>query len=205
MNNNLIASDSTIEQTKTALEKKGYIVSIVASREEALTYIKKTIPKSASVMNGSSTTLDEIGFVDYLKSGEHPWKNLHETVLAEKDQAKQALARKQATITDWYLGSVHALTETGEILVASNTGSQLPSLVYNASNFILVVGSQKIVKSMEAGVKRLHEVVIPLENKRMEKVYGMGTTLNLMVWLLGEFAYSGRNRHVILVKESLGF
>ena len=205
MNNNPIASDKTIEETKAALEKKGYIVSIVDSKKEALAYIKKTIPAAASVMNGSSTTLDEIGFVDYLKSAEHPWKNLHETVLAEKDQAKQALARKQSTITDWYLGSVHALTEAGEILVASNTGSQLPSLAYNASNFILVVGAQKIVKSMEAAVTRLHEVVIPLEDKRMEKVYGVGTKLNLMLWLLGEFAYSGRNRHIVLVKESLGF
>lgn len=202
---NQIVSNQRIEKTKAALEKKGYIVSVVTTKEEALDYIKNTVPENTTVMNGSSTTLDEIGFIDYLKSGKHNWKNLHETVLAEKDQAKQALLRKQTTITDWYLGSAHALTESGELLVASNTGSQIPSIAYNASNLLLVVGAQKIVETMEAGVERLHEVVMPLEDTRMQAAYGMGTTLNMMLWLFGEFQYSGRTRHIVLVKEVLGY
>lgn len=202
---NQIVSNQRIEKTKKALEKKGYIVSVVTTKEEALDYIKNTVPENTTVMNGSSTTLDEIGFIDYLKSGKHNWKNLHETVLAEKDQAKQALLRKQTTITDWYLGSAHALTESGELLVASNTGSQIPSIAYNASNLLLVVGAQKIVETMQAGVERLHEVVMPLEDTRMQAAYGMGTTLNMMLWLFGEFQYSGRTRHIVLVKEVLGY
>lgn len=202
---NQIVSNQRIEKTKAALEKKGYIVSVVSTKEEALTYIQNTVPKDATVMNGSSTTLDEIGFIDYLKSGKHNWKNLHEKVLAEKDPAAQALLRKQTTITDWYLGSAHALTESGELLVASNTGSQIPSIAYNASNLLLVVGAQKIVETMQAGVERLHEVVMPLEDTRMQAAYGMGTTLNMMLWLFGEFQYSGRTRHIVLVKEVLGY
>lgn len=194
-----------MEKAILALQEKGYIVEHVDSSGAALEYIKKTIPKEASVMNGSSTTLDEIGFVEYLKSGKSPWNNLHEKVLAEKDQEKQALLRKQTTISDWYLGSVHAVTEDGNILIASNTGSQLPGVVYNASNLLFVISTKKIVPTMDDAVKRLHNVVVPLEDKRLKGVYGMGTELNMMLWLMREFSYSSRKRHIVLVDESLGY
>jgi hypothetical protein len=82
-------------------------------------------------MQGSSVTLEEIGLIDYLKSGKHQWSNLKDGIFAEREPAKQSLLRKQATMSDHYLGSVHALAETGEFVIASNTGSQLPNVVHN--------------------------------------------------------------------------
>jgi hypothetical protein len=64
-------------------------------------------------MNGASTTLQQIGYVDYLKEGKHGWNNLHDGILAEKDTAKQAELRKHSVVSDYYVGSVHALTDTG--------------------------------------------------------------------------------------------
>src|SRR5207253_2703769 len=119
-----------------------------------------------------------IGFIDYLKTGEHGWNNLHEAILAEKDPAKQAELRKYSVVSDFYLGSVHALSETGELLIASNTGSQLPHLVFTSSNLILVVGAQKIVPSIDAAFKRLTEIVIPLEDENMKSKYDVGTAQN---------------------------
>jgi L-lactate utilization protein LutB len=144
-----IASEEILNKTIAALEQNGVNAEAVNTSTEALAKIKEYIPKGVSVMNGSSTTLQQIGFVDYLKSGQHPWHNLHEKILAEPDQVKQSLLRKQTVLSDYYLGSVHALSETGEFLVASNSGSQLPHIVFTSPNLIFVVGAQKIVPTLD--------------------------------------------------------
>src|SRR3990167_8534405 len=120
-----LADRSTIERTKSSLENKGYEVFVVEKAEDALSEIKELIPKGASVMNGASVTLEQIGFVDYLKAGEHGWNNMHAAIVAETDGPKQAELRRQALISEYYLGSVQGMAETGEFIVASNTGSQL--------------------------------------------------------------------------------
>jgi hypothetical protein len=118
----------TITKTTEALKGNNFEPIFVATKEEALAKIQELIPSGASVMNGASRTLEEIGYIDLLKSGKHEWKNLHEIVLKETDKEKQAQLRKESVLSDYYLGSAHALTETGEIVVASNSGSQLPHL-----------------------------------------------------------------------------
>jgi hypothetical protein len=167
--------------------------------------IKELIPRGASVMNGSSTTLNEIGFVDYLKSGEHGWNNLHENIINEKNPVKQASLRKQALLSDYYLGSVHALTQEGEMVIGSNTGSQLPHIVYSSINLIFVVSTKKITANLDQALKRLHEHVIPLEDKRMQIAYGMGTNLSKTLIYSKEVAFNQRQVKVILVNEKLGF
>ena len=156
-------------------------------------------------MNGSSRTLEQIGFVDYLKSGKHGWNNLHEAILNEKDKAKQAILRKQSVISDYYLGSVHALVETGEFVIASNSGSQLPYLVFTSPNLILVVSDKKIVPTLKEAMKRLEKHVIPLEDKSIREKYGVGTAPNKILIFKGENPMLGRKVRMILVKEDLGF
>jgi L-lactate utilization protein LutB len=173
-----LASSNEIENTMAALNKRGHLPQLAATRAEALAIIKNLIPQGASVMNGSSRTLEEIGFVDYLKTGSHGWRNLHEAILAEKDPTKQAILRKQSVLSDYYIGSAHAVAATGEILVASNSGSQLPHLAFTSPNLILVIGAQKIVPNLQAAFERLEKHVLPLENERMQKAIGTGTYLS---------------------------
>src|SRR3989344_1524350 len=142
MNYDQLASQQSIDKTVAALAERNVEAVVAENRTEAMEKIKSFIPVGASVMNGSSRTLEEIGFVEYLKAGQHGWNNLHEGILAEKDPAAQALLRRKALISDYYLGSVHALSETGEMVIASNTGSQLPHIVYSSPNIIFVVGAQ---------------------------------------------------------------
>lgn len=200
-----LASDEVIERTVAALVNRNFSSVVVESREEALAAVKDLLPLDVSVMNGASKTLQEIGFVDYLKSGEHNYNNLHVPILQEQDAGKQNSLRKQATISDYYLGSVNALSETGELLIASNTGSQLPGIAFNSQNLIFVVGSQKIVPTLMDAVKRLEEYVIPLENERMLGTYGMPTTWAKTLVLHKEPPAMGRTVMVVIVKELLGF
>ena len=200
-----LASEGSVEKTAEALKKRRFTPIIVENAKEALETIKKLIPKGSSVMSGSSVTLEEIGFVDHLKSGTHGWNNLHEAGLKEDDKEKRAHLRKHAVVSDYYLGSVHAVTEGGELVIASNTGSQLPHLAYTSPNLILVVGAQKIVPDLDAAFERIEKHVISLEDEHMKKLYGMGTEHNKTTVLHGESSMMKRAATVILVKEKLGF
>ncbi len=203
-----LAPDDVLAETAEALKSRSFEPIIVAAKTDALAKIKELIPAGASVMNGASRTLEEIGFVDYLKTGAHGWNNLHAAIHAEQDPAGQARLRREALLSDYYLGSVHALARTGEMVIASNTGSQLPHIVYSSPNVIFVVGAQKIVPTLEEARLRLREHVVPLEDARMKEVYGpqAGTALNKeFIYHKENAAFTGRTIWVIIVKEKLGF
>ena len=200
-----LAPVDSINKTIQALTERGFLPESVASGAEALSRIKELIPVGASVMNGSSRTLGEIGFVQYLKDGKHGWNNLHEAILAEKDPVKQMALRKQSVLSDFYLGSAHAIAETGEIVIASNSGSQLPHIVFTSPNIILVVGTQKITPDLDTAVARLKEYVFPLEDARMKEVGMGGSFISKMLIINKEQSFMGRKFHVIFVNEILGF
>ena len=204
-NYSTLSSPAVLDTVVSNLKERGVKGVVVENRAEALAKIKELIPAGASVMNGSSVTLEQIGFKDYLKSGQHPWNNLHAAIVAETDPAKQMQLRRQAILSDYYLGSVHALAETGEFVVASNTGSQLPHIVFTSPNLIFVVGAQKIVPTLADAMKRLEEYVVPLEDKHMQDLYGKHTVLAKVVTFKRESPMTARNITLILVKEVLGF
>jgi L-lactate utilization protein LutC len=157
-----LASAESISTVEKALTSNGLLPETVATGVEALARIKELIPKGVSVMNGSSSTLEEIGFIDYLTNGGHGWNNLHDGILAEKDPVKQMELRKYSVVSDFYLGSVHAIPETGELVIASASGSQFPHLAFTSPNLILIVGTQKIVSTLADAHKRIAEHVFPL-------------------------------------------
>lgn len=200
-----LASEEVVQKTARSLADKHIEAIVVNTGADALQKIKELIPKGASVMNGSSVTLEHIGFVEYLKTGAHGWNNAHEGILAEKDPARQSLLRKQAVLSEYYLGSVHALIENGEFIIASNSGSQLPHIVFTSPNLIFVVSTKKIVPTFEDAMKRLQDHVIPLEDARARESYGMGTAANKIVIFKNENPKMGRKVYMILVQEDLGF
>lgn len=202
---NTLASQESIDKTVQNLTANGFQAEVVENRVEALERIKALIPKDASIHNGGSTTLQEIGYIDYLKSDTHGWNNLHANILAEADPEKQSKLRRESAFSDYYLGSVHALSETGEMVIASNTGSQLPHLVFTSPNIILIVGTQKITPTLESAIRRLEEYVVPLEDKRAMSAYKSHTMNTKTLILHKENPMMGRNVKIILVKESLGF
>ncbi len=200
-----LATEISINKAVGALAAKNFHPLVVASGAEALAEIKKLIPSGKSVMNGASVTLEEIGFFDYLKTGTHGWKNMHALITAEPDAVKRMELRKQGITSDFYLGSAHALTEAGDLVFASNTGSQLPHLAFTSPNIILVVSTQKIVPDLDEAMKRIREHIIPLEDERMMHAYKAHTAQNKTLILHGESPIMGRTIHVIIVKEKLGF
>lgn len=200
-----LATTDSMDKTSDALRANNFEPIQVANKAEALAKIQELIPEGASIMNGASETLREIGFIDLLKSKEHKWQNLHDAIIAETDSVKQALLRAHSVVSDFYLGSAHAVTEGGELFFASNSGSQLPHLAFTSKNVVLVVGGQKIVPTPTDAFQRIDEYIVPLEDVRMKGVYGYGTAHNKTLILHKENPAMGRKVYVIIVKENLGF
>lgn len=204
MKYDILASKEAINRTMGSLKTRNINVELVATKEDALKKINKIIQPGREVMTGSSTTLDQIGFTEILKSGKHPWKNLKDQILSEKDPVKQMELRKKSATAEYFLGSVHAVAETGEILDVSASGSQIGSYAFSSDNVIWVVGTQKIVSTLEEGFKRIHEHVIPLEDRRMKSIGYPGTTIGKILIFEREIN-ENRKINLIFVNEKLGF
>ncbi len=205
MDYNKLASKESIEITTRNLKSKGYEVFAANNGEEALAIIKKIIPSKSSVMNGTSTTLQQIGYNDYLKLGNHSWVDLHSKINDENNKEERNELRRQSVLSDYYLGSVHALAETGEFIIASNSGSQLPHVTYTSPNLIFVVSTKKIVPTLAEAMLRLEKHVYPLEDQRMMNTYQAHSGINKLLIFKGEAESTGRKVTIILIQENLGF
>lgn len=200
---NTLAGDATIAKTIDALKQNGVDASVVATGIEANKKVLFLIPDGAEVMTMSSVTLDGIGLTqDINVSGRyHP---VRDKLYAMDRETQRVAMLKLGAAPEWTVGSIHAVTQDGHILIASNTGSQLPAYAYASSRVILVVGAQKIVKNVEEGIKRIYDYVLPLESERARKAYGVaGSAVNKLLIINNEVV-PGR-LSFIFVKEKLGF
>ena len=195
-----------IQRTIEAVNARGIHAELVETKEDALARIQTMIPEQAVVMTGGSLTLQQIGFEALLISGQHPWRNFKADLLAEKDPAKQSAMRRQGALAEFYLGSVNAVAETGELVFASATGSQLPAYAFTSHNVIWVAGVQKITPGLDDALRRVREYVLPLEDDRQKK-FGNKTGSYIGRILIFEYEppFLRRNLTLILVNQVLGF
>ncbi len=204
MDFNQLATKETVEQVIENLKNRGITAILVETKEQALEKIKELIPEGMSIMTGSSTTLDQIGFTDLLISKNHPWKNLKDEILNESDTQKRNELRKNSVLADYFLGSVHAVTKNGEILVASASGSQIPSYAFSSDNVIWVVSTKKIVNNLDEAFQRVKEHIYPLENQRMKNAGYEGSIIGKW-FILEREILPNRKITLIFVNKDLGF
>ncbi len=195
-----------IQRTLDAVNARGVHAELAKTKEAALERIRALIPSGAVVMTAGSVTLQQIGFEALLINGNHPWRNFKADLLAEKDPVKQTAMRRQGTLAEYYLGSVNAIAETGELVFASGTGSQLPAYAYTSRNVIWVAGAQKIAPTLEAALRRVREYVFPLEDERQKSLGNKaGSLIGRILIFEREPAFLRRNLTLILVNQVLGF
>jgi len=197
-----LASDEQIAKTVQALSAHGMRVVVFETGEEARSYVLDLIPSGAEVYNSPSRTLELIGLAEDI---EHPMR--FQSVRARLhtlDRVTQRHEMRQLGASpDVLVGSVHAVTEQGEVLIASAVGSQLGPAASGAGAVIWVVGTQKLVRTLEDGLRRIREHSLPLESERTQQVYGRASAINKLLIVSGE-AYPGRIT-IVLVKQQLGF
>jgi acyl-CoA hydrolase len=198
-----LADKRTIERTKKALEANGFEVSVVNSAAEAKAKVLELVPPGSEVMTNTSKTLDDIGVsAEINESGRYD--ALRPKLMALfGDPTKKREQRKIASAPDFAVGSVHAVTEDGHLVIASGSGSQLGPYPYSAGKVILVAGTHKIVRDQEEANSRIHEHALPLEHERALAVYGQGSAVGKVLTLRAD-RNPGRTT-VILIHEPLGF
>ena len=198
----VVASDDTIDKTAAALESNGVRALVARSGAEARDLVTQLLAAGAEVFNNTSRTLETIGLAeDIERSGRyHP---LRLRLYQMDREMQQREMRLLAASPDYVVGSVHAVTEGGSLLIASASGSQLGPLASGAGHVILVVGGQKIVPDTETGMRRIHEYAFPLEDARARHVYGVPSGVN-NVLIINRVMAPDRVT-AILVKELLGF
>ena len=185
-----------------ALERNGITCTVVDSPEEARSAVRSMLPVGAEVYNNTSRTLETTGIAeDIERSG------LYQPLrprLYQMDREMQGREMRQLSASpDWVVGSVHALTEEGALLIASASGSQIGPIVFGAGHVILVVGAQKIVPDFDTGLRRIYEYCFPLEDHRARQAYGIPSGVN-NVLIINKAVLPGRIT-AILVNEALGF
>lgn len=200
----LPVSAEAVAQTTEALRARGIKVHLVDNAAQALAKTHELIPAGASIMTASSQTLQEIGLEAELINKQHPWVNMKDEILAEQDPALQRQLRVKSILAPWYLGSVQAIAQTGEMIVASGSGSQLPSYAFSSPNLLWVVGAQKIVPTLEDGLRRIREYSLPLEHVRMQALGRPGAMLTKILIIEHEPPYMGRNANLILINDRVG-
>ena len=178
-------------------------MNILDNKEQALQRLKELLPAGAEVMTASSTTLYQIGFMDFYLGGKNPWHCLGPEIFKEKDPEMQGMLRRKADAAEYVLGSVNALAETGELVACDASGSRVSSYPFAAKKVILVVGIQKITPNLQEAMRRVREYVFLLENERAKKAYGIGSTFGK--WSIIENELQKDRITVLLVKEPLGF
>jgi acyl-CoA hydrolase len=197
-----LAPDEQISKTVQALEGHGIRVVVFESGDEARNYVLDLIPSGSEVYTSPSQTLELIGLTQYI---EHPtrFQSVRARLLSLDRVTDRSEMRKLGASPDVLVGSVHAITEQGEIIVASATGSQLGPAASGAEMVIWVAGTQKLVHTLEDGFRRIREHSLPLETERTQRVYGQASAINKLLIVNGE-AYPGRIT-IVLVKQHLGF
>jgi hypothetical protein len=196
-----LPDDKTVAATVTALEEHGFSVEVVDDLDAARQAVLARIPRGSTVMTNTSVTLDETGVAAAINEGdeyESARNKMFALDFATQGQEMKAIAGQP----DFALGSVHAITKDGTLVIVSASGSQLASYAWGAANVIFVVGTQKLVPTAEAARERIHQHTLKLEDARAQAAYGqhssIGKTLEIHQELPGRI-------HVVLVRELVGF
>jgi len=196
------ATEDEIERTADSLRGRGFEVIVVDTGDDARDAVLAMLPDGAEVHQGASVTLDTIGVTRTINDSGH-FVAVRPRIFSMDRATQGAEIRRLSASPEFMVNSVAAVTETGSLIVASKTGSQLGPLSSGAGKVIVVAGSNKIVRDLEEGLRRVDEHALALENERSLKAYGMPSEVAKLL-IVNREVFPGRTT-LILVREALGY
>jgi hypothetical protein len=196
-----LPNEQTLARTTTALEEHGFSVEIANDLDSARHAVLARIPEGSSVMTNTSVTLEESGITAAVNGG-GPYESVRNKMMALDFETQAQEMKAIAGQPEFALGSVHAVTADGVLVIASASGSQLASYAWGAANVIFVVGAQKLVPTLQAARERIVEHSLKLEDARALAAYGQNSSVGKVLEIHQE--RPGRI-HIVLVKQVVGF
>jgi hypothetical protein len=196
-----LPDEHALQATVVALEEHGFSVEVVDDLDAAREAVLTRIPQGSSVMTNTSVTLAETGIADAINNG-GPYVSARNKMFA-LDFATQAQQMKAiGGQPEYALGSVHAITRDGTLVIASASGSQLASYAWGAANVIFVAGAHKLVPDLVAAHERIYTHSLQLEDARAQAAYGQHSQVGKLLEIHQELP--GRI-HVVLIRQVVGF
>jgi acyl-CoA hydrolase len=184
-----------------ALEEHGFSVEVVDGPDDARTAVLARIPAGSSVMTNTSVTLQETGIADAINDG-GPYESARNKMFALDFETQAQQMKAIGGQPDYALGSVHAVTHDGTLVIASASGSQLASYAWGAANVIFVIGAQKLVPGLDAARDRIYQHSLKLEDARAQAAYGQHSYVGKVLEIHQELP--GRI-HIVLIRQQVGF
>jgi hypothetical protein len=197
-----VADEARVTRAAAALEANGITAIRAANSVEAKRIVMGLLPAGAQIHQGASQSLQETGIADEILNSDR-YEALHPRIWSMDRKTQADEIRRMSASPDFMLGSVHAVTETGSLVAASASGSQLGPYASGAGKVILVVGTQTILSDLEDARRRIDEYAVPLEDARAQAAYGVHSGVNKVLIINREWT-PGRIT-VVFVDEVLGF
>ena len=197
----ILPDEHALKATIVALEEHGFSVEVVDGPDTAREAVLARIPHGASVMTNTSVTLAETGIAEAINDGglyDSARNKMFALDFATQAQQLKAIGGQP----DYALGSVHAVTRDGTLVIASASGSQLASYAWGAANVIFVVGAQKLVPTLDAAHQRIYQHSLVLEDGRAMAAYGQHSQVGKILEIHQELP--GRI-HIVLIRQAVGF
>jgi hypothetical protein len=148
-----------------ALKKRQFNAHYVKSQEEAGEMILKEIPPGATVGVGGSVTVRGMKVLETLKARGHKMLDHWEVPREPRDES--FIVRRAQQTSDVFLASTNAVTLDGQLVNIDGAGNRVNALAFGPKKAIVVAGVNKIVADVESALRRIKEVAVPLNCKRL--------------------------------------
>ncbi len=150
------------ERVVKALESRNMEAYYASTKEEAVKKALELIPKGSSINMGGSKSVQEVGLRDAVCSGDYDFCDRDK---ASSREEKDEMALKAFT-SDWYLGSVNAMSEDGVFINVDGNANRVAAYAFGPKNVLLIVGMNKIVKTEEDAMHRARNEAAPINTQR---------------------------------------
>ncbi len=140
-----------------ALESRNMEAYYVETKEEAVKKALELIPKGSSINMGGATSVKECGLYEALSNGDYQFYDRDKVSTQEE---KQEIALKAFT-SDYFLGSVNAMSEDGVFINIDGNANRVAAYAYGPKHVLLIVGMNKVVKTEADAMSRARNEAAP--------------------------------------------
>jgi len=197
------ASEDRVQRAAESLTRNGFLVHVVDTPKDARSLVESLLPLDKSVFTASSQTLKLSGLDEAINGPGTKFRSVRREI-AKLDRPTQFREQvKMGAAPDVVVGSVHAITESGQVLTASGSGSQLATYAAGAELVIWVVGAQKLVRDFDEGMRRVEQYSYPLEDARLHETIGRPSSV-AKILIVNRELFPGRTT-IVIVREAIGF
>ncbi len=209
MNENITKRNELLAQKVIkCLELRNMTGYYAADQKEALAKALELIPEGSSVTMGGAMSAHEIGLVDALKKGNYNFIDRDEI----EDKRAAMLAAYDA---DFYLASVNAMTEDGQLVNIDGNANRVSAIAQGPKHVLFIVGMNKICDDLDGAMKRARNVAAPINAQRFGLSTPCAKTGSCMdckipdticcQFLITRYSKHPGRIHLILVNDFLGF